>query len=147
MDPVTIPAEADTRLVGQLRAAGLRVTPQRLALHRILAQSHRHVTAEGLLREASSELPGLALPTVYSTLELFADLGVVRRVAAPGAARYDTDPSPHDHFTCSRCGALIDLDTSASRAAARKAAEAGGHRVDSATVVVSGHCATCLAPA
>ncbi len=147
MDPVTIPIDADTRLVGQLRAAGLRVTPQRLALHRILAGSHRHVTAEGLLREASSELPGLALPTVYSTLELFADLGVVRRVAAPGAARYDTDPTPHDHFTCTRCGALFDLDTSASRAAARKAAEAGGHRVDSATVVVSGHCASCVAAA
>lgn len=147
MDPVTTSVDADTRLVGQLRSAGLRVTPQRLALHRILAGSHRHVTAEGLLREASSELPGLALPTVYSTLELFADLGVVRRVAAPGAARYDTDPSPHDHFTCSKCGALFDLDTRASRAAARKAAEAGGHRVDSATVVVSGHCAACVASA
>lgn len=147
MDPVAPSADADTRLVGQLRAAGLRVTPQRLALHRILAATPRHVTAEGLLREASGELPGLALPTVYSTLELFADLGVVRRVAAPGAARYDTDPTPHDHFTCSKCGALFDLDTSASRAAARKAAEAGGHRVDSATVVVSGHCADCVAAA
>lgn len=145
METRTDPAEADARLVGQLRDAGLRVTPQRLALHRILAASHRHVTAEALLREAASDLPGLALPTVYSTLELFADLGVIRRVAAPGAARYDTDASPHDHFTCTRCGVLIDLDTSASRAVARRAAEAGGHRVDSATVVVSGRCADCIA--
>lgn len=138
-------AEADARLVARLRGGGLRVTPQRLALHRLLADRPRHVTAEALLREASTDLPGLALPTVYSTLELFAELGVVRRVAAPGAARYDTNPSPHDHFTCTRCGALIDLDTSAGRAVARRAAEAGGHRVDSATVVVSGRCADCLA--
>jgi Fe2+ or Zn2+ uptake regulation protein len=137
--------DVDAALVGRLRGAGLRVTPQRLALHRLVAAGNRHLTAEALLREAATELPGLALPTVYSTLELFAELGVVRRVAAPGAARYDTDPTPHDHFTCVRCGDLHDLDTSAGRAAARRAAEAAGHRVDSASVVVSGVCAACLA--
>jgi len=141
----TVTPSADEVLVERLRAAGLRVTPQRLALHRLLAGAPRHVTAEALLREAAGDLPGLALPTVYSTLELFAELGIVRRVAAPGAARYDTNAEPHDHFTCSRCGALLDLDTSAGRAAARRAAEDAGHRVDAATVVVSGLCADCVA--
>lgn len=144
MEPVDTPVDVDAVLVGRLRGAGLRVTPQRLALHRLIARSHRHLTAEALLREAAAEHPGLALPTVYSTLELFAELGVVRRVAAPGAARYDTDPSPHDHFTCVRCGELYDLDTSAGRAAARRAAEAAGHAVESASVVVSGVCVSCL---
>jgi Fe2+ or Zn2+ uptake regulation protein len=144
MSPLAAPAEVDARLVARLRGAGLRVTPQRLALHRLVAGSPRHVTAEALLREAATELPGLALPTVYSTLELFAELGVVRRVAAPGAARYDTDPSPHDHFTCVRCGQLYDLDTSAGRAAARRAAESAGHQVEAATVVVTGLCVSCL---
>lgn len=139
------PTDVDAELVGRLRGAGLRVTPQRLALHRLISARPRHVTAEALLREAATELPGLALPTVYSTLELFSELGVVRRVAAPGAARYDTDPSPHDHFTCVRCGQLYDLDTSAGRAAARRAAEGAGHAVESASVVVSGVCASCLA--
>ncbi|WP_210494169.1 Fur family transcriptional regulator [Patulibacter sp. SYSU D01012] len=147
MDAVAPTAEVDARLVARLRGAGLRVTPQRLALHRIVAATPRHVTAEALLREATADLPGLALPTVYSTLELFAELGVVRRVAAPGAARYDTDPTPHDHFTCTRCGTLLDLDTSAGRAAATRAAEAAGHRVASATVVVTGVCAGCAADA
>jgi Fe2+ or Zn2+ uptake regulation protein len=145
MDSTTTATDVDAELVGRLRGAGLRVTPQRLALHRLIAERPRHVTAEALLREAAAELPGLALPTVYSTLELFSELGVVRRVAAPGAARYDTDPSPHDHFTCVRCGQLYDLDTSAGRAAARRAAEGAGHAVESASVVVSGVCAACLA--
>lgn len=145
MESVQSTVDVDAALVGRLRGAGLRVTPQRLALHRLIAAENRHLTAEALLREAATELPGLALPTVYSTLELFAELGVVRRVAAPGAARYDTDPTPHDHFTCVRCGDLHDLDTSAGRAAARRAAEAAGHRVESASVVVSGVCASCLA--
>lgn len=94
-------AEADARLVARLRGGGLRVTPQRLALHRLLADRPRHVTAEALLREASTDLPGLALPTVYSTLELFAELGVVRRVAAPARPattrtrrRTTTSPAP-----------------------------------------------------
>lgn len=147
MDAPTVTGSADEQLVARLRGAGLRVTPQRLALHRLLAGAPRHVTAEALLREAAGDLPGLALPTVYSTLELFAELGLVRRVAAPGAARYDTNPSPHDHFTCTGCGALIDLDTSAGRAAATRAAEGAGHAVDAATVVVSGRCANCLASA
>lgn len=145
MELVRTPVDVDAALVGRLRGAGLRVTPQRLALHRLIAAGNRHLTAEALLREAAAELPGLALPTVYSTLELFAELGVVRRVAAPGAARYDTDPTPHDHFTCARCGELYDLDTSAGRAAARRAAESAGHAVESASVVVSGTCAACLA--
>jgi len=145
MESVPPPVDVDADLVGRLRGAGLRVTPQRLALHRLIAAENRHLTAEALLREASATLPGLALPTVYSTLELFAELGVVRRVAAPGAARYDTDPTPHDHFTCVRCGQLYDLDTSAGRAAARRAAEGAGHAVESASVVVSGVCASCLA--
>jgi len=137
-------AQADGRLVERLRGAGMRVTPQRLALHRLLAGSHRHVTAEGLLREASGELPGLALPTVYSTLELFVELGIVRRVAAPGAARYDTDARPHDHFTCATCGGLFDLGSGgAGHDEAVRAAEAAGHAVAAAAVVVTGRCATC----
>jgi Fe2+ or Zn2+ uptake regulation protein len=145
MESVQTPVDVDAVLVGRLRAAGLRVTPQRLALHRLIASTPRHLPAEALRRAAATELPGLALPTVYSTLELFSELGVVRRVAAPGAARYDTDPTPHDHFTCVRCGQLYDLDTSAGRAAARRAAEGAGHQVESASVVVSGVCAACLA--
>ncbi|MGE4426533.1 MAG: Fur family transcriptional regulator [Solirubrobacteraceae bacterium] len=143
--PVDTRAQADTRLVERLRGAGMRVTPQRLSLHRLLSGSHRHVTAEALLREASEDLPGLALPTVYSTLELFAELGIVRRVAAPGAARYDTDAEPHDHFSCGRCGALYDLESRGDRDDAVRAARSAGHEVAAATVVVSGRCAACRA--
>ena len=53
-------------------------------MHRLLRDRDRHVSAEELLSEASERLPGVSLPTVYSTLELFEQLGIVRRVNGGG---------------------------------------------------------------
>ena len=71
-------------LAQALRRRGGRVTPQRLLLARAVRERPRHVTAEGLLDEVGDQLPGLSLPTVYATLELFEELGLVRRVAVGG---------------------------------------------------------------
>src|SRR3954452_10886899 len=75
---------ADERLAAALRAGGHRLTSQRLVLHRVLAELGRHASAEELARVSSERLPGLSLPTVYATLELFEGLGLVRRVDAGG---------------------------------------------------------------
>src|ERR671932_788421 len=76
----------DDRLATVLRAGGHRMTSQRLVLHRVLAELGRHASAEEIARASAERLPGLSLPTVYATLELFEDLGLVRRVDAGGPA-------------------------------------------------------------
>src|SRR5919107_2131314 len=102
---------ADERLTDALRAAGHRVTSQRLVLYRVLGELGRHASAEEIARVSSERLPGLSLPTVYATLELFEDLGLVRRVDAGGpAALFDPRTEPHAHFACRSCGAVADLD-------------------------------------
>ena len=60
----------DERLAGQLRERGMRVTPQRIVIHRALCGQSQHMTAEQVLTRVSDVLPGTSLPTVYSTLEL-----------------------------------------------------------------------------
>jgi len=128
----------------QLRERGMRVTPQRLLMHRTLRELDRHVTAEELLGEVSKRLPNASLPTVYATLDLFAELGLVKRVrTGGGAALYDPRTAPHNHVQCRRCGKVEDLDSTVDVKNVLRAAKRQGFRPDGAELVVSGLCASC----
>jgi Fe2+ or Zn2+ uptake regulation protein len=137
---------ADERLSTALRAAGHRVTSQRLVLYRVLEELGRHANAEEIARVSSERLPGLSLPTVYATLELFEGLGLIRRVDAGGpAALFDPRTEPHAHFACRRCGTVSDLDAAVDSSAAQLAARATGAEPDHVEVVLRGLCAACRA--
>ena len=130
----------------RLRERGHRVTPQRLLIHHALEDLGRHATAEEVLVKVSERLPNASLPTVYSTLELFEQMGVVRRIAAgPGPALYDPRVDEHQHLVCTRCGAVDDLDAGVDAAAALRAARRSGFEPSGAELVVSGLCARCAA--
>jgi Fe2+ or Zn2+ uptake regulation protein len=136
----------DQRLEAALRAGGHRVTSQRLVLHRVLSDLGRHAHVEEIARASSERLPGLSLPTVYATLELFESLGLVRRVDAGGpAALYDPRTEPHAHFACRVCGTVSDLDAALDTGALHAAARAGGAQPEHVDVVLHGVCATCRA--
>src|SRR3954452_21535275 len=139
---------ADERLSAALRAAGHRVTSQRVVLYRVLTKLGRHAHAEEIARVSAEQLPGLSLPTVYATLELFEHLGLVRRVDAGGpAALYDPRTEPHAHFACRHCGAVSDLDAPVDPGAAEAAAREHGAEPDHVDVVLRGLCGTCRAAA
>jgi len=70
----------DEQLTAVLHERGQRVTPQRLVINRALRELDRHVTADEVLAAVARRLPNVSLPTVYSTLELFEELGLVHRV-------------------------------------------------------------------
>jgi Fe2+ or Zn2+ uptake regulation protein len=133
-------------LVGRLRDRGQRVTSQRIVIHRALRELDRHVSAEQVLREVRDRLPNVSLPTVYATLELFRELGVVRRLGvAGGSALYDPRGERHQHFLCRGCGRVIDLDVSVDAAAAQRAARRAGLAPEESSVVVTGLCDRCSA--
>jgi Fe2+ or Zn2+ uptake regulation protein len=134
----------DTRLEHELHERGLRVTPQRVLMHRALRELDRHVTAEELLDEVSKHLPNASLPTVYATLELFEELGIVHRVPTSGGpVLYDPRTHAHHHLQCRRCGRVEDLDTPVDTAPVLRAARRRGFRPDGAELVLSGLCARC----
>lgn len=134
-------------LADALRARGQRVTPQRLAIARVVRELNTHVTAEQVLRGVSDRLPGVSLPTVYATLELLEELGSVRRVSVRGGAvLYDAEVHPHHHMVCSSCGTVTDIDaTGAADEAALAAARATGFVPERADTVIRGLCAGCAA--
>ncbi len=138
------PPRDDAELSELLRERGLRATSQRVVMHRLLRARSRHVSAEELLSEASERLPGVSLPTVYATLELFEQLGIVRRVNGAGATLlWDTRADAHHHMICRNCGRIEDMDTPLDLERARRSAAGAGFQPDRAEVVVSGLCATC----
>lgn len=146
MPKTTARPSSDQQLTERLRKRGLRATSQRLVMHRLLRERNRHLSAEELLDEARSRLPGISLPTVYSTLELFEDLGIVRRVNdGGGRLLWDTRGDDHHHLVCRRCGRVEDIDASLDLESARRSAKRVGFAPDHAEVVVSGLCASCSA--
>lgn len=137
-------AISDSQLENTLRERGMRVTPQRVLIHRTLRELDRHVTADEVLASVSERLPNASLPTVYAALELFEELGMVRRVAAgSGAALYDPRTEEHQHVVCRSCGRVDDLDVKVEAAGALRAARRRGFEPAHAELVVSGLCGSC----
>jgi Fe2+ or Zn2+ uptake regulation protein len=134
-------APADLRAA--LRARGLRVTPQRLAVHGALQALGRHSTAEEVLDRVLGSVPGVSLPTVYAALEVLADLGLAARVHAGRAVRYDPRAQPHHHLVCTVCGAVEDLDADVELGPAVAAARELGAEAYGAEITVRGRCAAC----
>jgi len=136
--------DADRELIAALRATGRRVTMPRLLVHRQLRASHRHVTAEQLYAELAEQVPSLSAATVYDTLDLLDELGLIRRVSTPrGATTYDSRTAEHHHVICRTCGRMEDLDAEVDTAAAENAARAAGFAPAFAQLTVSGQCSAC----
>ena len=133
----------DDQLIAALRARGQRVTPQRLLLNRALRELDRHVSAEELQAAVADRLPNVSAPTVYATLELFEELGTVRRVPRPGADLWDPRVDDHHHLVCRSCGAVEDVEAGVDASAAFRAARRHRFSPDRAQLTISGLCRNC----
>lgn len=144
MVPTMETVTKETALWAALRDRGKRATPQRLAIARTLRELDRHVTAESLFAEVSRRLPGVSLPTVYSTLELLEELGLARRVATVGGSSvYDPRVGEHHHLICRECGAIADIDAEIDPAALLALARLRGFTPEGAQVAITGVCSEC----
>jgi Fe2+ or Zn2+ uptake regulation protein len=137
---------SDHDLVELLHARGHRVTPQRLVILRELRGLATHCTAEEIRAAVRKSLPGTSTPTVYATLELLGDLGLVRQIHAGGAAvLYDAGLEPHQHAVCRGCDEVRDVDGPLEARTLVEAAAADGFTPTSAELVIFGLCERCAA--
>lgn len=129
----------------RLRAAGLRVTPQRRAVLGAFAPGATgHMTAEEVYERARVDVPELARATVYNALGELVRAGLLRSVEGFGAVRYDSNlDESHHHFRCRRCGRLFDVHP---RAAEQIELDDGGFTVERVQVLLEGTCPECDAP-
>jgi Fur family ferric uptake transcriptional regulator/Fur family peroxide stress response transcriptional regulator len=150
-DRTTIPtgaarvADDQHDLIELLHSRGQRVTSQRLVILRELRQRGQHATAEEIHRAVQRELPGISVPTIYATLELFVELGLARRIETGTAALYDAGLEPHQHAVCRRCGRVQDVGGLLNADALMGAARSAGFQPLGAELIISGLCAQCAA--
>lgn len=96
-----------------LRHAGMRVTPQRLAIATLMKGSKAHPSPEMVYSDLKPRFPGLSLNTVYQTLHALEEAGMLRRISMEeNIYRYDANVSPHAHLVCRACGRVDDADES-----------------------------------
>lgn len=98
------------RFADALRQAGVKVTSQRLEVFHALTQSQEHPDAETIFATVRRRLPSVSRDTVYRTLWLLADLGLVSTLGVPRERfRFDGNMKKHHHFVCRRCGMTRDF--------------------------------------
>jgi Fur family peroxide stress response transcriptional regulator len=92
------------------RNAGLKLTHQRMEIFREVAQTRDHPDAEKVYRGVRERMPTVSLDTVYRTLWLLNDLGLITTLGPPRErTRFDANLSRHHHFVCVRCGLMRDF--------------------------------------
>lgn len=133
-----------TELTQLFRARGLKVTPQRQCIFRVLHGSEVHPTAEAVHAAASADMPTISLKTVYSTLHDLAAMGEIRQLdLGTGSSRFDPNVEGHHHLVCTRCGKVRDLYVSARVRVTED--QLDGFTVDATEVVLRGLCDGCSA--
>jgi Fe2+ or Zn2+ uptake regulation protein len=92
-----------------LRDAGLKATPQRIAILRALDGDETHPTAQELFERLQGEFPTLSVATVYNTLSALTRMSRCVPLELGGPLRFDPNVTAHDHAVCERCGRIRDV--------------------------------------
>lgn len=133
-----------TRFTELCRNAGVKLTHQRVEIFRELAASGSHPDAETVHRGVSARIPTISLDTVYRTLWLLSDLGLVKTLApSRERARFDANLDRHHHFVCMRCGLTRDFYSDAFDGLKLAPSVAAIGEVETTHVEVRGVCREC----
>jgi Fur family ferric uptake transcriptional regulator len=132
-----------------LRARGQRWTPQRRTLIEVLASANGHVTGSELVERCRAADPRTVPSTVYRTLDVLEDLGLVAHAhGADGREEFHVMPeAEHGHLHCATCGASWELGDAEAEPLARALARSRGFEVDLSHVTVVGQCSACAGAA
>jgi Fe2+ or Zn2+ uptake regulation protein len=134
---------APEELTQIFRARGLKITPQRQSIFRVLHGSTVHPTAEAVFDAVRDEMPTISLRTVYQTLNDLAAMGEIHAIdLGTGSVRFDTNTGRHHHLVCEGCGRVQDVEVDFPGVAAPNAA-ALGFTVDTTEIVFRGRCRDC----
>jgi Fur family ferric uptake transcriptional regulator len=134
------------RLMQQLRAAGHRVTPQRLVILESVAHAGDHTSAHEVFTESRRRLPGLNQATVYRTLQMLQAAGLVDLHTRRGPTlRFSLrDPQhPHAHLVCRSCGRELELDPELLAPLANSIHRRTGFQLETRHVTLTGLCPRC----
>jgi Fe2+ or Zn2+ uptake regulation protein len=120
-----------------------RQTRQRQLVYATVAETASHPTAEWVYERVRRRMPRVSLGTVYRNLQLLVSEGLLRSWTRGRITRYDADLAPHDHFSCRRCGLLLDLERATQAFSEERRLRARGHQIEERILEFIGVCRQC----
>lgn len=140
--------QAEDRFSVGLRAAGLKLTAQRAAISRTLADmaGHHHPTVHEVFESARKYHPGVSLATVYNTLTVLKDRGLLYELGPDqdGAVHYELDTHTHVNVVCIRCKKIVDVHEVPGAHMDEAVEEQTGFRLVGGQVLYYGFCPACV---
>ena len=128
----------------QLRAQGLRMTPQRMAILHALIHSGGHLSTTQVYDSARKEFPSLTEPTVYRTLEYLAEKKILLAAhVGNGKIVYELAENQHHHLICHKCGGTVEVDHAPLELLYDQLESSTGYKLDSSHVTFFGLCPDC----
>jgi Fur family transcriptional regulator, peroxide stress response regulator len=133
------------QMINRLKEREHRLTPQRIAVVKILATSHEHPSVEQIYDQVHRDFPTTSIATVYKTVALLRELGEVLELGFPdGSNRYDgSKPFPHPHVICTRCRTVLDPTLSGLQDLTREASAETGFMITTHRLDFFGLCRGC----
>ncbi|SNX54906.1 Fur family transcriptional regulator [Thermoanaerobacterium sp. RBIITD] len=127
-----------------LKEKGLKVTPQRLAIINMLRNTKEHPSAETIYKKLSSDFPTMSLATVYKTLEMLKNIGLVQELnVGEGSFRYDANTDSHPHLICYGCNRVDDLDESVLKDVIKEVSKHTDYLLTEQKLYFYGYCPDC----
>lgn len=131
-------------LIKYLKEKGYKVTPQRIAVYEILKNTKEHPSVDMLYSKLQPIYPTMSLATVYKSLEVFKELGLVQELnTGEDKFRYDANVSQHPHITCLSCGKVEDVDDGMLFDLESKVESKTGYRLVNQQLYFFGYCPDC----
>jgi Fur family ferric uptake transcriptional regulator len=133
-------------IASRLAQKGYRMTPQRLMILEAIEGASGHVSAEEIFQDIKKRYPGLNISTVYRTLELLKETGLVTETdMGDGRVRFHSaGHEHHHHLVCSRCGKVIDLNEETLSPLIDALSKKYGFRADLKHLAIFGYCKDCV---
>jgi Fur family ferric uptake transcriptional regulator len=135
----------EKRIVTTLKKKGYKLTPQRLAVISAIASSNDHLTPARLYEKVHQLHPEIGLVTVYRTLEVLNQLGLICELHAGGSCPTYTvsNLQHHHHLICSNCGKVVDFTGHNLTELEARLSRESGFKIDSHVLEFFGLCLTC----
>lgn len=132
-------------IITKLKEQGCRMTPQRLAVVKVLANSEEHLSAEKIYERVKPHFPFTSLATIYKTVTLLKKMGEIMELGfVDDSNRYDgIRPYPHPHLICLKCKKIIDPDIPALSELPQEVAQKTGYRIMNHRLDFFGICPSC----
>jgi Fur family peroxide stress response transcriptional regulator len=133
-------------IINRLRENNHKITPQRMAVVKILARSEGHPSVEKIYKRLQDDFPTMSLATVYRNVMLIKSLGEVLEIGFPdGSNRYDGNkPYPHPHVICIKRKKIIDPDLATLKDMTDEVADETGLNILTYRLDFFGICPDCM---